>query len=67
MEKRIIVKNNEKESKIENEKECKSINRTKRCIDVRNFYKLKNINKNNNNDERNKEKNINVSRNFIFQ
>lgn len=65
-EKRIIAKNNEKEIKVENEKDCKSINHTKRYIDIRNFYKLKNINKNNN-EEKNKEKNNNVSRNFIFQ
>ena len=72
------IKNTEKEIIKDKEKEkdnSKSINQTKRYsryTDIRSFYKMKNIiNKNNKeneaiNEQNNKEKNNNISRNFIF-
>ena len=70
IDRRVYVKYNGKEKGIEKEKEkdnYKSIN-VKKYMEIRNFYKLKNI-KNNDVDinDKNKENYINISRNFLFQ
>ena len=68
IDRRVHVKYNEKDKTIEKENDkTKSIN-VKKYMEIRNFYKLKNI-KNNNVDmnEKNKENYINISRNFLFQ
>lgn len=65
IEKRIYIKNIEKQKEKENEKENdknKLIERIKRYGDIRTFYKLKNVNKNPEEiNEKNKEKNSNIS------
>ena len=68
IDRRVHIKYNGKEKAIKKEKDSnKSIN-VKKCMEIRNFYKLKNI-KNNNVDinEKSKENYIDISRNFLFQ
>ena len=61
------IKCNENEKNIEKEKDNKSINYTKRYMDLRSFYKMKNIKNNGEINQKTKEKNIKISRNYVFQ
>ena len=63
------INTNNKENELEKEKEKnKSINHVKRYSEIRNFYKLKNFNKKYIGvNEKNKERNNNISRNFMIQ